>query len=63
MPWFTKLGAVTQPGAVRDIKCDDRSSCPAGTTCCRLKSGEWGCCPLVKVRAPPKSKNCSFIRF
>lgn len=49
-PWFTKLKAVTEPGGVTDVKCDDKSSCASGTTCCKLQTGEWGCCPLVKVR-------------
>lgn len=49
MSWFTKLSAATQPGALTDIKCDNMSSCPTGTTCCRVLSGEWECCPLVKV--------------
>lgn len=49
IPWFTKVSAVTEPDTVGDIKCDDKSSCASGTTCCKLPSGEWGCCPLVKV--------------
>lgn len=48
-PWFTKLKAMTQPGNAMDVKCDDKSSCASGTTCCKLQTGEWGCCPLVKV--------------
>uniref|UniRef100_A0A8C6Q4T3 Granulins domain-containing protein n=1 Tax=Nothobranchius furzeri TaxID=105023 RepID=A0A8C6Q4T3_NOTFU len=47
--WFTKLSARTEPMDVSDVKCDNKSSCASGTTCCRLPSGEWGCCPLVKV--------------
>lgn len=33
----------------RDVRCDDEASCPDGTTCCRLSSGAWGCCPLEEV--------------
>uniref|UniRef100_A0A3Q3BG16 Granulins domain-containing protein n=1 Tax=Kryptolebias marmoratus TaxID=37003 RepID=A0A3Q3BG16_KRYMA len=44
--WFTKLAARTEPGGAADVKCDDKSSCASGTTCCRLQSGEWGCCPV-----------------
>ncbi|XP_077359452.1 granulin b isoform X2 [Festucalex cinctus] len=48
--WRAKTPAViVRPPAVGDIKCDDKSSCAAGTTCCKLPSGEWGCCPLVKA--------------
>ena len=25
------------------------SQCPTGTTCCKLASGAWGCCPFPKV--------------
>lgn len=49
LPWFTKVRALTEPSGVADIKCDDKSSCASGTTCCPLKTGGWGCCPLVKV--------------
>lgn len=49
IPWSTKLSARTEPGAVTDVKCDDMSSCASGMTCCKLTSGEWGCCPLVKA--------------
>ena len=33
---------------VEDVVCPDGiSSCPTGDTCCKLKSGDFGCCPLV----------------
>merc|ERR1712142_926893 len=25
------------------------SSCPDGTTCCRLPGGTWGCCPMANA--------------
>ena len=28
---------------------DTKSSCPAGTTCCQMQSGYYGCCPMLKV--------------
>ncbi|XP_039644440.1 granulin b isoform X3 [Perca fluviatilis] len=58
IPWFSKLSALTEPGAVTDVKCDDKSSCAAGTTCCKLQTGEWGCCPLVKAVCCSDSKHC-----
>ena len=47
-PWFSKERAL-QRGMPGDVKCDNGSSCASGTTCCKLATGEWGCCPLVKV--------------
>nr|XP_046232541.1 granulin b isoform X2 [Scatophagus argus] len=58
IPWFTKVSALTRPGAVTDVKCDDKSSCASGTTCCKLPTGEWGCCPLVKAVCCSDSKRC-----
>lgn len=29
-----------------DVPCDNVTSCPSGNTCCRLTTGEWGCCPV-----------------
>ncbi|XP_075033396.1 progranulin-like [Mixophyes fleayi] len=31
------------------VKCEDATVCPGTSTCCRLTSGEWGCCPFEKV--------------
>ncbi|XP_037546891.1 granulin b [Nematolebias whitei] len=48
----------TEPGAVADVRCDDTSSCASGTTCCRLQSGGWGCCPLVKAVCCEDHEHC-----
>ena len=32
--------------SLESIKCDDGSVCPSGSTCCKLSSGDWACCPL-----------------
>lgn len=58
VPWFTKVSALSEPAAVNDVKCDDNSSCAAGTTCCKLQSGEWGCCPLVKAVCCADHEHC-----
>ena len=32
---------------VEAVVCPDgQSECPSGNTCCKLSSGQWGCCPL-----------------
>ncbi|XP_029953604.1 granulin b [Salarias fasciatus] len=61
IPWFSKLSPRTGPAAaaaVGDVKCDDKSSCAAGATCCKLPSGEWGCCPLVKAVCCTDHEHC-----
>ncbi|XP_028332120.1 granulin b [Gouania willdenowi] len=58
VPWFTKLSARTQPASISDVKCDDKSSCASGTTCCRLPTKEWGCCPLVKAVCCEDHEHC-----
>uniref|UniRef100_A0A3Q2P8Z2 Granulin b n=1 Tax=Fundulus heteroclitus TaxID=8078 RepID=A0A3Q2P8Z2_FUNHE len=58
IPWFRKLEAQTAPTAPTDVKCDDKSSCASGTTCCKLLSGEWGCCPLVKAVCCADHEHC-----
>ena len=30
---------------VNRVQCDATHFCPDGDTCCRLTSGDWGCCP------------------
>ena len=44
LDWYEKVPAVTA------VKCPDgRSECKTGQTCCKLASGNYGCCPIPKV--------------
>ncbi|NWU19055.1 GRN protein, partial [Dyaphorophyia castanea] len=57
----TSLGGSAPPAAlptVRDVKCDEETSCPNGNTCCRLSSGAWGCCPLEQAVCCPDHVHC-----
>ncbi|RXM99603.1 Granulin [Acipenser ruthenus] len=48
VPWLKKVPAlVSEPN---EEKCDDQYSCPDGSTCCKLSTGDWACCPLPHVR-------------
>ncbi|NWZ98021.1 GRN protein, partial [Nesospiza acunhae] len=53
-------GSAPQPAlpTAGDIKCDERTSCPDGNTCCRLSSGAWGCCPLEQAVCCPDLVHC-----
>ncbi|XP_077171827.1 progranulin isoform X2 [Paroedura picta] len=31
------------------VPCDPQTACPDGNTCCRLPTGDWGCCPLPQA--------------
>ena len=45
IPFFTKVESK-----VRNVICPDgQSECPDGNTCCKLASGQWGCCPLPQA--------------
>ncbi|NXV81522.1 GRN protein, partial [Atlantisia rogersi] len=58
----TSSGGWAQPLAslpkARDVKCDDTTSCPDGSTCCRLSSGAWGCCPMEEAVCCPDHVHC-----
>ncbi|KAL4222497.1 hypothetical protein ACF0H5_018536 [Mactra antiquata] len=43
--WFKKQPAIKVGG----VKCDSTHECPNGNTCCKLASGQWGCCPLPEA--------------
>ncbi|CAM4637272.1 unnamed protein product [Lepidochelys kempii] len=66
VPWLEKTPArVRAPSAGRDVQCDEQTSCPEGSTCCRLATGDWGCCPLPEavccqdhVHCCPKGHTC-----
>uniref|UniRef100_A0A3Q2D369 Granulins domain-containing protein n=1 Tax=Cyprinodon variegatus TaxID=28743 RepID=A0A3Q2D369_CYPVA len=32
-----------------NVTCDETSSCPDETTCCKTKEGGWACCPMPEV--------------
>ncbi|KAL5007632.1 hypothetical protein ScPMuIL_016438, partial [Solemya velum] len=54
LTWFEKVAAVPRAPAVGSVVCPDgQSQCPDGSTCCKLSSGQYGCCPL------PKAECCS----
>jgi len=47
IPWFTKLPALkTKKNGLNDTTCPDKSLCSDGSTCCLLRSGKYGCCPM-----------------
>lgn len=50
-PWVRKTPALPRGGQVtsRNVICDEETSCPDGSTCCRMSLGTWGCCPLEQV--------------
>ncbi|XP_067412373.1 progranulin [Emydura macquarii macquarii] len=66
VPWLEKTPArVRATLAGRDVQCDLQSSCPDGDTCCRLATGQWGCCPIAEavccqdhVHCCPKGYTC-----
>ena len=43
--WFKKEVAIK----VANVMCDATHECPSESTCCKLASGEWGCCPIEHV--------------
>ena len=46
----TELFVKTPARQVNSVVCPDGTSeCPDGNTCCKLASGQYGCCPLPKV--------------
>lgn len=59
IPWLEKRPAIVHLTSLStDVKCDNEFSCPDESTCCRLASGEWGCCPLVQAVCCPDHLHC-----
>ncbi|XP_063074190.1 granulin b [Engraulis encrasicolus] len=50
--------ATDEDEVIMDVKCDDKSTCAAGSTCCKLPTGDWGCCPLVKAVCCSDHEHC-----
>uniref|UniRef100_A0A673V7M0 Progranulin n=1 Tax=Suricata suricatta TaxID=37032 RepID=A0A673V7M0_SURSU len=61
-PWMVQALAhlhLPKPQAMEDdVPCDNVTSCPSSNTCCRLESGEWGCCPAPEAVCCSDHKHC-----
>ena len=42
----------------RTVVCDTSHYCPNGNTCCRLASGQWGCCPVPNAVCCSDGAHC-----
>ena len=50
LPMVKKMSSSKRESIASNIVCPDgQSQCPDGNTCCKLSSGEYGCCPLPKA--------------
>ncbi|KAM4884557.1 progranulin [Sylvia borin] len=60
LPWVRKIPALPRGGQVtlKDVKCDEKTSCPDGSTCCQLSLGTWGCCPLEQAVCCGDHQHC-----
>ncbi|TKS91421.1 Granulins Proepithelin [Collichthys lucidus] len=59
IPWYTKLPATTGVQAEpNSMQCDGQTQCPDHTTCCKLVTGQWGCCPLENAVCCPDKEHC-----
>ena len=60
--FFSLMTAVLVASAsplMKDAVCPDgQSQCPDGDTCCKLSTGEWGCCPLPNAVCCSNGEHC-----
>lgn len=54
----TESRPLNATSAANDVKCDSFSTCPDGTTCCKLISGTWGCCPIPNAVCCADHQHC-----
>uniref|UniRef100_A0A669B908 Granulin a n=1 Tax=Oreochromis niloticus TaxID=8128 RepID=A0A669B908_ORENI len=59
IPWYTKIPAITSDEAEpSSVQCEGANQCPEQTSCCKLFTGEWGCCPLKNAVCCPDKEHC-----
>ncbi|CAI4230067.1 unnamed protein product [Auanema sp. JU1783] len=58
--WLNKIKPIQKKhNSLREVICPDRrSKCPPETTCCKLSSGSFGCCPLPKATCCSDGLHC-----
>lgn len=49
---------LKKASGVKDIQCDDGSSCPDDSTCCPSPSGGYGCCPTPNATCCSDQVHC-----
>ena len=53
------ISMVQKQPSLRNVICPDGTSeCPDGNTCCKLSSGQWGCCPLPNAVCCSDHEHC-----
>uniref|UniRef100_A0A3P9IZY2 Granulin a n=1 Tax=Oryzias latipes TaxID=8090 RepID=A0A3P9IZY2_ORYLA len=53
IPWYTKIPATDSIQADSSfVQCSAVHQCPEHMSCCRLFTGEWGCCPELEQQRP-----------
>ena len=58
VPWMTKEPAISKAVDVENVQCDASHECPSGNTCCKLASGQWGCCPVPNAVCCDDHEHC-----
>ncbi|KAL4657817.1 kielin/chordin-like protein [Arapaima gigas] len=58
IPWYNKMEAIGSSNSPPAATPKLQSSCPSGTPCHPLSSGNLGCCPLVNAVCCPDMKHC-----
>ena len=43
---------------MKDVQCNATAYCPGDETCCKLESGDWGCCPFANAVCCPDGVHC-----
>uniref|UniRef100_A0A3P9KWB7 Granulin a n=1 Tax=Oryzias latipes TaxID=8090 RepID=A0A3P9KWB7_ORYLA len=66
VPAFLEGSSVAGEASAKDIPCNETTSCPDQTTCCKTQEGGWGCCPFPEavccedfIHCCPKGKTCN----
>uniref|UniRef100_A0A8C7YGZ5 Granulin a n=1 Tax=Oryzias sinensis TaxID=183150 RepID=A0A8C7YGZ5_9TELE len=55
---FRRYAVLTGSTAVLFVQCSAVHQCPEHMSCCRLFTGEWGCCPLPNAVCCGDKEHC-----
>jgi hypothetical protein len=59
LPFYTKIKSQPKKTSIENQFCpDEESSCPTDSTCCKMTTGDYACCPMPNATCCADQQHC-----